>query len=647
MNTVSILGDEGIASNPTSRRRLCIRAVLAFGLATVVAIVYWPALRHLPHSDHCNYILDTIDCDNFTDLVGHTYSFARTRIISTGDTQLFRPVLFIWLAALQAFLGLRWEWCQALSIGLHIVACVLLLALLEKVFRRVQPRDADVERENAWAAARSPFTYLPFALTFFFALNYAIVEQVIWYHIQGYLVALILILAAALLLVRVTDGQGSSTGLLVGAWALTLAAAFTYELGQFFAVCASVYLIGTRWAGWRQRLKGGLAFLAIVAVYQGVNQVDRRLNSDTYTDDAPLHAVVEKACDVETLRNFTRYLLYTTVQPFLPGRIFVHSHGKVCLEEMLWTGLSDSPVYVVGATSFEGCSVEPHAWNNQLKLRPSLIVGFVVFAFGATLTLAGAVRLPRRSLTLIGLLAGTGLAQACLIVVGRLNMRPGPITLVYNSHYTYFGLLFSLTVAAVGMAQAQAVRSPPWRRLAHGTAALLVVGLLVLGTGSAFKVHELNVRIAQRFHSSWRWIRSLRNFVHLHEYEPDFRFAVAWNAQERMPQYCQIPVPYLFYRRYIDCDHPKYVLCYRNRKFVGTPLAEWRQNHPDGEPHFCSNFIRLDRFYQTFYREGLYFAVDNRAISPFLACPSPKEESAFPRDTDLQDLLDWIKTRSP
>src|SRR5579859_4098950 len=156
----------------------------AVALAAIIAFVYWPALRHFPHSDQCNFFLDTIEYDGFRDLAANSYSFTRTRVHAGGDTQLFRPVLFIGLAALQAFCGLHWEWCQAITIALHIAACLLLLLLLRHLFRRAQPSDA--------APFWSPFTYLPYALVFFFALNYAIVEQVIWYHIQGYLLALVL-----------------------------------------------------------------------------------------------------------------------------------------------------------------------------------------------------------------------------------------------------------------------------------------------------------------------------------------------------------------------------------------------------------------------------------------------------------------------
>jgi hypothetical protein len=644
-NDVAIPSDNALASGPAEVRGRCrITAILSLVLAAVIATVYWPALRHIPHSDQSNFVLDTIDCDGFFEMFGHTYSFARTRVFLRGDTQLFRPVLFICLSAQQAFLGLHWEWCQACSIALHIATSILLLVLLEKIFQRARLSD----RMSFWAAARSPYSYLPFAITVFFALNYAIVEQVIWSHIQGYLLALVLILAAALLLVRATDltRKSRSTGLLAGAWALTLVAAFTYELGQFFALCASLFLIATNGAPWPVRLRAGLAFLAIVGIYQGANQLDRCQHADTYQDDAPLSALVEKACGIDTLKNATRYVLYTTVQPFLPGRIFAHSHGKVCLDEQILTASPDAPPFVAFAFSYDGGQPETHVWSHSHKVGPSLVLGWGVFSLGAGLTLLGVLRLPRRSLALAGLFLGTGLAQACMIVLGRLNMRPGPSTLAYNSHYTYLGLLFSLLVAAIAMAHAQGLQSRLGRQMATGAAALLVVGLLALGAGSAVKVHQLNAQMAEGFRPSWSWIRSLRKFVEAHEHEPDFRFAVAWNPRELMPQYRQIPVPYLFYRRYIDRDLPKYVLSYENRKFVGTPVAEWREQHTEGDSHLCANFVRLGRMYQVFSRDGLYYAIRNRSIGRFLACPDPAEEIAFPRDTDLRCLLRWIASET-
>jgi hypothetical protein len=623
----------------SDRWRLVLGSLI---LAAIVAVAYAPALHHLPHSDHANFILDTIDCNNFGDLLSHTYSFARTRVLCQGDTQLFRPALFVMLAALQEFVGLRWEWCQALSIALHMIACVLLLTLLERVFRRARPSDGKSEGGSRWTNARSPFTYLPFALAFFFALNYALIEQVIWYHIQGYLVALVLILAAIVLLFRATDAE-RPTLFLGGAWALTLIAAFTYELGQFFAVCAGLYVVWARWADGRQRWAAGLAFLAIVGIYQGVNHVDRRQHCESYQDDVVLTSIAENACSVATIQNFTRYALYTTVQPFLPGSLFTHSHGKVGVDESLWRRLDDPSPFPVLAHSFDRCQVEHHAWSKGLHVRPSLIVGWVVVGLAASLMLLGAWKLTRPSFAVAALLAGSGLAQACMIVLGRLNMRPGHVTLAYNSHYTYFGLLFSLAVAAVLLAQAQRLRGHRGRLLARSMAGFLVLGLLALGIGSGLKVYRLNAHLADSFHSSQRWLRSLRDFVHAHEHEPDFRFAIAWNCREPMPNYCQIPVPYLFYRRYIDRDHPKYVLWYENRRFVGVPLAEWRKNHAENEPHFCANFVRMTRDQKVFYRDGLYYGVANAGIWAFLASADPKEDRTFPHHTDLQTVLGWIR----
>ena len=112
-----------------------------------------------------------------------------------GDTQLFRPLLFAWLSGLKACFGGHFEHCQLVSIVVHGVICVLLFILLRRLFAA-----ADGPR-------LSPFIGLPFALTFFFALNYAIVEQVVWFHIQPYMVATALILGSVLLLLRGTEPE--------------------------------------------------------------------------------------------------------------------------------------------------------------------------------------------------------------------------------------------------------------------------------------------------------------------------------------------------------------------------------------------------------------------------------------------------------
>src|SRR5262249_29733045 len=152
-----------------------------------------------------------------------------------GDTPLFRPMFFVWLSGLKATFGVNFAACQLLGIGLHALVCVLFYLLLQRIF----------SRERMVRDWRSPATWLPFALAFFYALNYSLIEQVIWFNIQPYLLFVTLVLAALHLLVQITEKQtrfSVQLGCMVGSWILTLIASFTYELGQFFAMAVGLYL---------------------------------------------------------------------------------------------------------------------------------------------------------------------------------------------------------------------------------------------------------------------------------------------------------------------------------------------------------------------------------------------------------------------
>jgi hypothetical protein len=588
-------------------------------LLTAIALVYWPSLWHAPHSDQLVYYVDTLGHESFLDLVGHTYSYNRTRLVQAGDTQLFRPMFFVWQAGLKAFAGAYLEVCQGLGVVLHAVVCVLLWLLLRRIFQENRP---------ARGGRQSPARQLPFALAFFFALNYAIVEQVIWYNIQPYLVAIALMLAAILLLLKGTDTTEARSaskeipclrGGLPAAWLLTLWATFTYEVAQFFAISAACFLAATPWTRWQKRCWVAATFVAIAVFYQAANFADRSYHTGSYSDDVSLTQLATRACDAATLEHASRYTLYTAVQPFLPCRISVFRHGKIRIAEELWyTGLP---------------------W------RPTLLLAWSVVAVWVALMLAGMWRVRhRRSLCTALLLAGPTVAQAALIVLGRMNMRVGSTTLCYNSHYAYIGLLFALALSGALLASTQQFTGPITRRSAKVGAALLVLGLLALGVGSGYKVYRVNARIAENCRSYWEALPSLRSYIRAHRHEPNFRYALAWNPPELMPHSFEMPAPFLFYRRYADSEHATHVLWYENNRFTGLPMTEWRASHSQ-ETHLCGDFVQLGKKWQVFHRDGFFYAINFSQIRPFLACAAPEGED-FYRDRDMANVLEWIRVQN-
>ena len=102
--------------------------------------------------------------------------------------------------------------------------------------------------------------------------------------------------------------------------------------------------------------------------------------------------------------------------------------------------------------------------------------------------------------------------------------------------------------------------------------------------------------------------------------------ALAWNDQERF-RTTEVPMPIVFYHRYANHDHPKYVLCYGNHHFWG---CRWRNGGDSirGRPQLGARFRRLrpaqGLCYQIYRRHG-YYAPEFHQVRPLMACPQPDE----------------------
>lgn len=599
-------------------------------LGIAIVLVYQPSLKHVPHSDHQGFLLETTGHDDFFDLVRHTYSWTRTRLYAPGDTQLYRPLLFAWLSGLKACFGTHWDCCQAVGITLHALVCILLFILVREVL--------DIQGvAGAWAA------WLPFTLAFFFALNGVIVEQVIWFHIQPYLVALALMLGAAILLLRCTRVETSSWMRTVGisaAWLMILAACFVYELGQFQAVMAAIFLV--MMGATRRRLVIATAFLGIVVIYQAANHIDRQIHRATFHDDMPLLEIVDKAASMSTIENSLRYGLFTVVGPFTRGPIGFLHHGKLFIPEHLW---------------YRG-SLEPHFRGRIGPPRPEAMLQFEVadmplftiaawltFALGLALVVAGLLRLARtrdrEAFARAFLVGGGAAAQAMLVVLGRMNFRPYVEPLALNSHHAYSALLWSLALGS--MLVVPLVRGGV---RARAILTLFSIGLVGIGIDSGCRVHRLNTDLAQAFREQRACWRSLTQFFDAHQHEPDFSYALAIPPGRLSPNYCEIPLPFVADLRHFDGERPKYVLWCDGPVFENMLATEWEECHPQAPPLFA-RLVQLGRHYQIFERDGRYFAVGlPGCVRPFLYSAAPAADPRFHSDSDLESLQAWVREQS-
>src|SRR3954449_4524578 len=68
-------------------------------LLAATAVTFAPSLRHVPRADQWAFLIDAMDAKGFWELASQTWSYNRTRLICPGDTDLYRPILFLLLAA--------------------------------------------------------------------------------------------------------------------------------------------------------------------------------------------------------------------------------------------------------------------------------------------------------------------------------------------------------------------------------------------------------------------------------------------------------------------------------------------------------------------------------------------------------------------
>ncbi|HSQ56676.1 MAG TPA: hypothetical protein VLM40_13115 [Gemmata sp.] len=538
-----------LAATPSRRRRVLVFA-FSVVLVAMVWIAYTPSQKHAPRSDHWCFLIDTMKLRSLPEFISGSYSYNRTRITSPGDTDLFRPVLFALLATEQwLFAGDLWIY-QTIGMMLHCAVCLLLLGIFRQLAAFVPARAVDSEGEDpGWRQGAAD--WLPRALAAFFALNPAIQELVIWTHLHGYLLFLVLLFASLILLFRHVAGPsaGSVRSLsLWGAWLLALVAAFTYEMGQFYAVLAGLFLAAAAYP------RAGLArgtflfamFAAIMPIYQGINHYDLEVHRGKYVPDNVHESIAEQMFTRATVKHSLHFAVYTGVQPFFPSLLQTSfSGGRLQIAESLWTQpllKRSGPLAVVSAL--------------VLFLTASLA------GIGLAAILWRGERLPILALCLLAGLFGV---YAAMTVLGRMNLRPGPPMLMSNSYYTYtaLALLLPLTFAA-------------WQGVAHGTGTAastarktLVAGLVFLSFAGAEQVWQMNKGMAPEpiMKDMARPIHAIQLFVKQHVREPDFTIGIDYDASDDVPTAYHVKVTDAIFHRWLS-PKPKYWIAIRDGKAV-------------------------------------------------------------------------------
>jgi len=540
-------------------------------LVGAIWAAYWPSLGVTTGSDQFDYLINTFGHYTTWDIFAHTYSYNRTRIVGPGDTMCFRPLFFAWLAWQQAWYEANLTAWQATGVWLHCAVCYLLFRLLN-----LAARSAGGNR--AWSLAAAV------VVTLFFALNPNVMVMVVWTHVNGYLVFLLFTLGALELLLRQALDFGSprhrSILRLSSAWVLICAAAFTYELGQFLALLAGLFLLGLAIRQGRPRLGVVLllAFALIDRIYHAANLLDQELHAGQYVADLNVSTIISKACSWSSLEHLRRLVLYSLVQPFFPDSLAGYASGRLQIEELAWSELSLRLWPVVGLcaiTAWLALSLRAVRWHSS-QIKRSLLAG-VALAGGLLLLYLG------------------------IIVAGRMNIRPSAEILSGNSYYAYTPLLLaSLLSAWLWIADSRRPASAAWR----ATRWTLLASLAVLALVGGNQVNYVSQVVAD-YDAGRKVIDQVQEFVQAHRHEPGF--GLAFDANQT--RFKGVPVLTGLFRRYENNVSPSHVLVVQQGKIDLQPFEEYLRQHTKTADPVFRDVVKVGGKYHVFHHAGKYQAV--------------------------------------
>lgn len=563
------------------------------GLFAVVWLAYYPSLGHGPRADQWCYLLDTVGEHQFSTLFAHTYSYNRTRMVCPGDYHLFRPVLFALLSGEKALFGNNFALWQATGILLHCLALYLLLRLMLRL-PALLSGETTPEAASPWWFRQTIMRAVSFALVLYFGLNCAVVEMVIWAHINGYLLFVVLVLGSIVLLLEgIAIGEEprfKRVWLLGAAWCLTLLAAFTYEIGQFYAVIAGTLAAAAlyRKGAARRSVIVFAVFFSILVFYRVANVLDQRAHAER-APDIEIATILQRMTSRITLAHTIRYLLYDLVQPFFPSWMSWSFTSRLVIPEAVASHWQD--------------------WKNS----PMSIVSYVLLGGMIGLTLIGLrcllVAKQKRVGLVAALLAFTLIAlHLAITVVGRMNLRPGPDVLSTNSYYPYLPLLFLLLGTSAIWAFADAGRLPGWwTRLNTGLGVLMIASLLILSVVSGVKVHSINVKGRDDFGGFTRRVAKVERFIREHGGEADLSLAFTFDSCQALGTQYGVPISTILFQPYLS-ESPKYVVSFPDGEPALTTYEEWRASRGPSD-RLCPELVAVGSSYMCYRVEGRYYGV--------------------------------------
>lgn len=556
------------------------RAGIAFLaiLALAVMYAYLPSLGHGPRGDQWPFLMDMMHQTSCGDYISHSYSYNRTRVILPGDTALFRPLLFAYLSLMACMSGTHVWIPQAAGIALHLGVAGLAFTVLRGLLVEIYANSRIANGVAALAAL-------------YFATTPAIMEQVIWAHVNAYMLASLCVLG----IIRVQADAAANDWIAPRQVAVTLAlaviACFTFEPALFLppllALCAA--------AGWtpagktpatvRSRLGLAMLYLAPAVVYLGAYLLDQHIHP--VQQDPWMNSLGRRAAAVETLINLARYLVYAVGYPFVAGKPEGYTGIRLFVSE-------PSAVRAVLAAVLLAC------------LAAAIIAGG-----NAARHLSGR---PRRAALLAGAIAlGLLVAQALMFTVGRINPNPTSPTVLatssYQSYAPYLAATLLLVIASACMTARWTNRPGSARPRRWLVRMVIVLAVLAIGVRAGL-VHSVNAQLARHLAPLVDAVDAI-NAVRARD--PFATFRISAHTADRLERFQGVPVLYTLFHHAIDQCGARYEI------LPGSPYVTAATAASACYPIL----VRPDTNYHYYFYRGEYFGL------PFWF--------AFPNEQNVRD----------
>ncbi|MBP0015931.1 MAG: hypothetical protein J7647_00045 [Cyanobacteria bacterium SBLK] len=568
-------------------------------LILLILTVFWPSFDHFHRHDQWDYLLDTFDKHRFNDIFSSTYSYNRTRLVAPGDIDLYRPVLFLLLGLQKSLFGVEhYAFWQGTSLLLHCLTACFLFLLLQRLLRLCYELDKNSVNKNHRQKTLRLLHFYPFFCSLFFAISPAIQELVIWTHLGGYIlfttlfVGFLYCLCSVFLIER---ERYYSLDLYI-AWFLLLVMSFLYELGQIIAAIAGFTIFFflrncERKYSYRASFFSAIPFFAIPLIYQISNRIDLILHLGQYNPESREGFLIH-ATHPNTIHHTIRWINFTIIQPLIPSTLHGLFHGnRLEIQESIsnlvppsnWIEFLCSPIFIVGL----GCWI----FLTFNALRKVLITTDKPFW-----------KTP--SFYIVTIIFLTFSAYSSVILLGRLNARPGPHMLTTNSYYPYFAFLlfiiFSFLLWLIAYRQ-NTIKETKWIDI--NLSLVLIFTLLIGSIYNGFSTYNNNLTIQEALKESTTIVKQINSFINKHGSEDDFDLAFD-NYRNESPvlESYRVPLTSMLYNQYEDVNDPKYVVVFeKNGKLDFYPQKDYREKFLVFDKQLFPNLVRPDSFHYYFY----------------------------------------------